>query len=90
MNFDFDQLIENLRASPIVVKYDILKRDEIANRAFYKIRCTLLVKSYKLEIKIVSTATELIYAYQLFSTKALIRWDNEPHFPKLSNFRHLS
>jgi hypothetical protein len=46
------------------------------------------VKPYKLELKLIVTETELIYAYQLFATKALIRWDNEPHFPTLASFPH--
>lgn len=88
MKVDFDQLVKTLRASPLVAKCEILKRDEVAKRAFYKVRCALLLKPYKLEIKVISTETELIYSYQLFSTKTLIRWDNEPHFPKLANFPH--
>jgi hypothetical protein len=81
-------LVEILRASPLITWYDIVTHDEAANRAFYKVRCTLLMKPYKLDIKVIITATGLLYAYQLYSTKALLRWDNEPHFPKLANFPH--
>jgi hypothetical protein len=80
--------METLNASPLIAQCDIVKRDETAQRAFYKVRCSLLVKPYKLELKLIVTETELIFAYQLFSTKALIRWDNEPHFPTLASFPH--
>jgi hypothetical protein len=88
VTFDVESLIKALRDSALVAWYDVVTQDEAASRAFYKIRCTLLVKPYKLEIKVIITATELLYAYQLYSTKALLRWDNEPHFPALPNFPH--
>jgi len=88
VRFDFHQLVKALRAASLIAWYDIVVQDEAANRAFYKVRCSLLVKPYKLDIKVIITARELIYAYQFYSTQALLRWDNEPHFPELPNFPH--
>jgi hypothetical protein len=88
VRFDFHQLLKALRAASLIAWYDIVVQDEAANRAFYKVRCSLLVKPYKLDIKVIITARESIYAYQFYSTQALLRWDNEPHFPELPSFPH--
>lgn len=57
-------------------------------RAVYKIRCFLLRSTYQLEIRFIHTGEGIIYSYQLFQVRPLLRWDNAPHFPALSTFPH--
>ena len=64
--------------------------DETIDRAFYKIRSRLLRPMYQLEIRLIQTEEELLYSYQLFTEKPVLRWDNTPHFPALQNFPHHS
>jgi hypothetical protein len=62
--------------------------DETLDRAFYKIRCRLLRPMYQIELRLIQAEEELLYSYQLFTEKPLMRWDNAPHFPTLQNFPH--
>ena len=86
--FNFPNAISILRNSELVSNIDKIHIDEISQRGFYKIRCSLLSAKYKLEIKFIKTSGEFIYSYQLFSTQAVARWDNEPHFPNIKTFPH--
>ena len=85
---DIEQITALLTASALVTSWRILVADETANRAVYRIRCQLLRSSYRLEIRFIQTEKEILYSYQLFTDKPLIRWDNAPHFPALQSFPH--
>jgi len=86
--FDFHQVISILKKSDIISKIEIKTIDEIKGRGIYKVRCNLIPSKYKLEIKFVRTENELLYSYQLFSDKPIIRWDNAPHYPKIKTYPH--
>jgi len=62
--------------------------DETAQRALYKIRCRVIRVAYELEIRFIQTENEIIYSYQLFTDRPIIRWDNAPHFPALHGYPH--
>jgi hypothetical protein len=85
---DLTPLTALLAISPVVVSWQIVVADEAARRAVYRIRCQLLRLAYQLEIRLIQTEDELLYSYQLFTDKPLVRWDNAPHFPALSTFPH--
>ena len=86
--FDLNKIIAALGNSPLVGKIELLLSDEIEKRGFYKLRCVLIPSRYKLDIKYIKTEKDLIYAYQLYADEAIARWDNEPHYPDLTNFPH--
>lgn len=48
----------------------------------------MIPSDYKLEMRFIQTKDEVIYSYQLFSEKPIIRWDNAPHYPNLKNYLH--
>jgi hypothetical protein len=83
-----EQVEALLTASALVTSWQVLIADEVAERAVYKIRCQLLRPAYRLEIRLIQAETNLLYSYQLFTDRPLLRWDNAPHFPALSNFPH--
>lgn len=85
---DLEQIKAILAASPLVTSWQVLIADETAHRAVYRIRCQLLRLSYRLEIRLIQSTEEILYSYQLFTDKPLIRWDNAPHFPALKSFPH--
>lgn len=85
---NLEQIEALLAASAMVASWHVLMADEAAGRALYKIRCQLLRPAYRLEIRLIHTEAELLYSYQLFTDKPILRWDNAPHFPALSNFPH--
>lgn len=70
-----DALIESTR----VVNYD----ETPAGRLEAKIRCQL-PKKHLLQIWIHLEPESLDYAYQLFTTIPLLRWDNAPHYGHLA------
>ena len=83
---DIEQIKAILAASTLVTSWQVLIADETANRAVYRIRCQLLRPSYRLEIRLIQTEEEILYSYQLFTDRPIIRWDNAPHFPALKSF----
>ncbi len=74
-----DALIESTR----VVNYD----ETPAGRLEAKIRCQL-PKKHLLQIWIHLEPESLDYAYQLFTTIPLLRWDNAPHYGHLARAPH--
>jgi hypothetical protein len=46
------------------------------------------VKPANLQIRFLSDETFTRYSFQLYSDRSLLRWDNTPHYPGLSNFPH--
>ncbi len=86
--FDFSKVIAALDKSLLVSVVDVLLADEIEKRSFHKIRCTLIPSRYKLDIKYIRTEKEFFYSYQVYTDKAIARWDNEPHYPGKENFPH--
>lgn len=86
--FNFPDIISILNASESVANIENVQIDEIAQRGFYKIRCRLIPSKYNLEMKFIKTREEFTYSYQLFTTTAIVRWDNEPHYPNIKTFPH--
>ena len=85
---DFEQVTAILTASALITSWQVLISDETADRAVYKIRCQLLKPAYQLEVRLIQTEEEVIYSYQLFTDRPVIRWDNAPHFPVFKSFPH--
>ncbi len=86
--FDIFRIITVLKKNSIVSNVETLLIDEIEHRGFYKLRCTLIPSKFKLDIKYINTEEYFLYSYQLYTDKAIARWDNEPHYPDLNNYPH--
>ena len=54
---------------------------------FLKVRAELPV-SHRLQVRIYFNRGHTDYAYQLFTTEPLMRWDNKEEFHHLSSFPH--
>lgn len=85
---DFPIIVSFLRGNELISNIEEIHLDEIAKRGFYKIKCRLTPSKYRLEIKFIKTQEEFIYSYQLYTTTAIMRWDNEPHFPNIKSHPH--
>jgi hypothetical protein len=85
---DIQQVKQILVASDLIASWQVLIEDETAQRALYKIRCRVIRVAYELEIRFIQTENEIIYSYQLFTDRPIIRWDNAPHFPALHGYPH--
>lgn len=85
---DLEQIKGILATSTIVASWQVFIADETVDRALYRIRCQLLRPTYQLEVRLIQAEDGVIYSYQLFSDKPILRWDNAPHFPTIQSFPH--
>ncbi len=86
--------IDIKKAFFVVEKFNIVLNitnivvDEILERAVYKFQCNLSKENFKVDIRWILSAKGLIYSYQLYTNKPLLRWDNAPHFPNIKTQPH--
>ncbi len=85
--FDFHQVLL-IKKNGMGSQIGIITVDEIAKRGSCKVRCYLIPSRYKLEMRFIKTEKEIIYSYQLFTDKLIIRWDNAPHYPEIRSYPH--
>jgi hypothetical protein len=88
MILNFDKIVNILKDNPLISQISDTFIDELNARSIYRIKCNLTPKKYNLSIKIIHIESDIIYSYQLFSDKPLIRWDNAPHYPNIKSFPH--
>jgi hypothetical protein len=83
-----DDVLGILRTSALVKTTRILQHDETpSGKLEVKIRCQL-PKGHHLQIWLHIESEFQDYAYQLFTTVPLLRWDNAPHYNHLSSTPH--
>ena len=88
MNALVDDILGTLRTNALVKNTRIVHYDETpAGKLEVKIRCQL-PKSHQLQIWIHIEPEFQDYAYQVFTTVPLLRWDNAPHYNHLSTAPH--
>ncbi|WP_457551400.1 toxin-antitoxin system TumE family protein [Desulfobacula sp.] len=85
---DLSKIIDHLKSLEIVSSTQVIFLDESLQRSICKLRCSLLPSRYKLDVRLIQTEKEIIYSYQLFHDRPIIRWDNAPHFPSITTFPH--
>lgn len=83
-----DDILSILQADTLIESTRIVNYDETpSGRVEAKIRCQL-PRKHLFQIWIHIEPDSLDYAYQLFTTVPLLRWDNAPHYGHLSNAPH--
>jgi hypothetical protein len=88
MNALIDDLLGILRTNALVKNTRIVHYDETpSGKLEVKIRCQL-PKSHQLQIWIHVEPEFQDYAYQVFTTISLLRWDNAPHYIHLPTAPH--
>ena len=88
MNALVDDLLGTLRTNALVKNTRIVHYDETpSGKLEVKIRCQL-PKSRQLQIWIHVEPEFQDYAYQVFTTVPLLRWDNAPHYSHLPTAPH--
>lgn len=81
-------ILHLLRRHIIVKSVRLVNYDEtLYGRLEVKIRWRL-VKNYKFQVWLHYEPTYQDYAYQLFSDRPILRWDNSPHYPNISTAPH--
>lgn len=88
MNTLVNEVLVILEQHALVKSTRVVNYDETpSGKLEVKIRCDL-PKSHQLQIWIHTEPESLDYAYQLFTTVPLLRWDNAPHYEHLSTAPH--
>ena len=88
MNTLVNEILEILEQHALVKTTRVVNYDETpSGKLEVKIRCDL-PKSHQLQVWIHTELESLDYAYQLFTTVPLLRWDNAPHYEHLSTAPH--
>ena len=83
-----EQLVDRLRMHPLIKDVRLLNYDETPiGKLEVKLRCRL-AKPFQLQIWLHHETTFQDYAYQLFTDRPLLRWDNAPHYPDLATAPH--
>jgi hypothetical protein len=85
---ELSKIIDYLKSIEIISSIQVLFLDDSLQRSICKLRCSLLPSEYKLDVRLIQTENEIIYSYQLFHDRPIIRWDNAPHFPSVTTFPH--
>jgi hypothetical protein len=82
------ELLDILSQSQVVQQTQVVEYDETAQgRVLLRIRCQLPL-GYSLQIWVHHERAFQRYAYQLFTDRPILRWDNAPHYPELQGFPH--
>jgi len=83
-----DELLDILQRHPLVKSLRIVNYDVTpAGRLELKVRCRL-VKGYKFQVWLHQDPDFQDYAYQFFMGHPVLRWDNSPHYPRISTAPH--
>ena len=85
---ELSKIVDYLKSIEIISSIQVIFLDDSLQRSICKIRCSLLPSRYKLDVRLIQTENKIIYSYQLFHDRPIIRWDNAPHFPSVSTFPH--
>lgn len=81
-------LLSLLQSHPLIRSLRIIQYDETpGGRVELKVRCRL-PRNYQLQVWLHQETAFLDYAYQLFSDRPLLRWDNAPHYPNIATAPH--
>ena len=83
-----DALLKLLQGHRLVRNVRVVNYDETpAGKVELKIRCRL-VGRYQLQVWLHHEPAFQDYAYQLFTDRPLLRWDNSPHYPDIATAPH--
>jgi hypothetical protein len=81
-------ILRLLQAHPLVRSLRVVEHDETPfGKLVLKVRCRL-VKGYRFQLWLHHEPAFQNYAYQLFTDRPLLRWDNAPHHPYVSTEPH--
>ncbi len=82
------EILQLLRTRPLVRSLRVVEHDETPlGRFILKVRCQLRGE-YQSQLWLHREPDFQSYAYQLFTDRPLLRWDNAPHYPHVPTAPH--
>jgi len=83
-----DAILSLLRAHPLITSVRVINFDETPfGKVELKVRCRIVGK-YQLQVWLHHEPGFRDYAFQLFTDRPILRWDNSPHYPNISTAPH--
>ena len=83
-----DNLLNLLHEHPLVRSVRVINYDETpAGKLELKVRCRL-IKGHQLQVWLHYESAFQDYAFQLFTDRPILRWDNSPHYPDIPTAPH--
>ncbi|MBM4465323.1 MAG: hypothetical protein FJ014_07215 [Chloroflexi bacterium] len=83
-----ERLLTLLDESSIIKEHRTVELKIVDQATFsFKIRAEI-TDEFSFQIRYLQDGEFVRYSYQLFTTKAILRWDNTEHFLELPNFPH--
>ena len=83
-----ERLLTLLDDSPLIKEHRTVELKIVDQATFsFKIRAKI-TDEFSLQIRYLQDGKFVRYSYQLFTTKAILRWDNAEHFPEIPSFPH--
>ncbi len=82
-----DDLLARMRVAPELSDIQVVENEAVDDETFvFKVHASIL-PNY-LQIRLLADRDFQRYSFQLYSDRPLLRWDNTPHYPNLSNSPH--
>jgi hypothetical protein len=82
-----DNLLARMRSTPELSDIQVVENEFVDDETFtFKVRATVVPNF--LQVRFLADKNLERYSFQLYSNRPLLRWDNLPHYPDLSNFPH--
>jgi hypothetical protein len=82
-----DDLLTRMRSTPELSDIQLVENNAVDDETFvFKIQASILPNT--LQIRFLADKNFERYSFQLYSDRPLLRWDNAPHYPDLSNSPH--
>jgi hypothetical protein len=83
-----ERLLTLLDESLLIKEHRTVELKIVDQETFsFKVRAKI-TDEFSLQIRYLQDGEFVRYSYQLFTTKAILRWDNAEHFPELPTFPH--
>ena len=82
-----DDLLARMRATPELSDIQIVENEAVDDETFvFKVQAS--IRPNRLQIRFLADKDFQRYSFQLYSDRPLLRWDNTPHYPDLSDSPH--
>ncbi|AUD02007.1 toxin-antitoxin system TumE family protein [Spirosoma pollinicola] len=82
-------ILDDLDKNSFISQYDVLKYEHTTVKFQLRLQIKFIDQSVLFTNEYIgSTIRKYAFHWQQFDNQSIIRWDNAPHFPKLSSFPH--
>jgi hypothetical protein len=82
-----DEPLARMRSTPELSDIQVVENEAVDDETFvFKVQAS--IRRNRLQVRFLADKDFQRYSFQLYSDRPILRWDNTPHYPNLSNFPH--